>query len=66
MLAQNVFMYMLIKTRVKFVIETDQINRLKLDMPEVIHKYYHFKPKPKLFVEAKKATTKYNNLYSSA
>lgn len=35
-------------------------------MPEAVHKCYHFKPKPKLLVEAKKATTKYNNLYSSA
>lgn len=35
-------------------------------MPEAVHKCYHFKPKPKLLAEAKKATTKDNNLYSSA
>ena len=36
----------------------------KLDQPEAFFKCYDFKPDAKLLAEAKKATTKYNNLHS--
>ena len=37
---------------------------VKLDQPEAFFKCYDFKPDAKLLAEAKKATTKYNNLHS--